>query len=552
MQPQAFLNIHKLNVEFKTRNGVVHVLKDVSMQLEKGHIMGVVGESGSGKSVTAYSILNLNGDSSKVTAGSIVFDGLKLYKPSASLLADIRGREISMIFQNPMSTLNPIRTVRKHLQDILLAHAQTTRTHAGTRALELLKKVKIRDPERVLDCYPFELSGGMCQRVVIALALACSPRLLIADEPTTGLDVTTQKVIMDLIRDLAKDNNLAVMLITHDLGMAAEYCQKIAVMEKGRVIESNTVDNIFNHAQQAYTQKLIAATPTMISELSDLSTEPFIIDNMRQMTEDVILDVKDLKRSYVVKSGIGKEAVFEAVKGISFTIKKGECLGLVGESGCGKSTTSRMLAKLDDVTSGNILFDGEDIADIKANDFIRSPLRKDIQMVFQDPSGSLNPRHTVFDCIAEPLRHLEGEKSGVELERRVTTLCEQVGLDIALLYRLPHQLSGGQKARVGIARAISVKPRLVILDEPTSALDVSVQAIVLQLLEQLRHELGLSYLFVSHDLNVVRLFCQRVLVMCAGEVVEQGHVNTVFNHPQHEYTQTLLDAIPNLNDKLVE
>jgi peptide/nickel transport system ATP-binding protein len=552
MQKNAFLDIDKLNVKFKTRNGVVHVLKDVSLQLEKGSILGVVGESGSGKSVTAYSVLDLNGSASEISSGSIVFDGLNLHEPTASLMSDVRGREISMIFQNPMSTLNPIRSVRKHLEDMLLAHNQSTKAKAGQRSLELLQQVKIRDPERVLDAYPFELSGGMCQRVVIALALACSPRLLIADEPTTGLDVTTQKVIMDLIADLATEKNLAVMLITHDLGMAAEYCQRIVVMEKGKVIESEDVATLFNYPKQDYTKKLIAATPTATSHLNDLTPEPMNIASMREIHSEPILQVDNLKRSYHLKQGFSKAKVFEAVKGISFTVRKGECVGLVGESGCGKSTTSRMLAKLDDITNGTVLFNGENISSISAKDFIHSPLRKDIQMVFQDPSGSLNPRHTVFDCIAEPLIHLEGITDKKVLQERVTSLCEQVGLPTDFITRLPHQLSGGQKARVGIARAIAVNPKLVILDEPTSALDVSVQAIVLQLLERLRHELGLSYLFVSHDLNVVRLFCQRVLVMSAGEIVEQGEVEEVFNHPQHEYTQTLLNAIPHLKYAITE
>ena len=271
-----------------------------------------------------------------------------------------------------------------------------------------------------------------------------------------------------------------------------------------------------------------------------------MIESPRTIGNDNILEVDKLECVYNIKQGFGRSKTFKAVKGISFSIKKGECVGLVGESGCGKSTTSRMLAKLDDVSTGSVLFNGEDIADISTKDFIRSPLRKEIQMVFQDPSGSLNPRHTVFDSIAEPLKKLEGVKNKPQLRARVLQLCEQVGLDTDFIDRLPHQLSGGQKARVGIARAIAVNPKLVILDEPTSALDVSVQAIVLQLLERLRHELGLSYLFVSHDLNVVRLFCQRVLVMCAGEIVEQGNVDSVFDSPAHDYTKTLLSAIPHL------
>lgn len=547
MQTRSFLDINRLSLEFKTRNGVVPVLDNVSMQLNKGEILGVVGESGSGKSVTAYSILNLNGNASTITAGSINFDGLLLHKPSSSLLRDIRGREISIIFQNPMSTLNPIRSVRDHLKDMLTAHAQSTQAGAEKKSLALLEQVKIRDPERVLDAYPYELSGGMCQRVVIALALACSPRLLIADEPTTGLDVTTQKAIMTLIRELALKHDVAVMLITHDLGMAAEYCKNIVVMEKGKVVEKGSVETLFKAPEHDYTKKLIAATPTAQSELDDLTPDPLLIAKRLQITDDKILEVNNLHKRYGVKKGFSKKDTFHAVKGISFSIKRGECVGLVGESGCGKSTISRMVAKLDDLSDGHIIFDGEDIGSIKAKDFINSNIRKDIQMVFQDPSGSLNPRHTVFDAIVEPLKHLEKISDKKILHQRVLELCQQVDLDVNLITRLPHQLSGGQKARVGIARAIAVNPKLVILDEPTSALDVSVQAIVLQLLEKLRHELGLSYLFVSHDLNVVRLFCQRVLVMCNGEIVEHGEVNDVFNMPTNKYTQTLLDAIPHFS-----
>jgi peptide/nickel transport system ATP-binding protein len=547
MQARSFLDINRLSLEFKTRNGVVPVLDNVSMQLNKGEILGVVGESGSGKSVTAYSILNLNGNASTITAGSINFDGLLLHKPSSSLLRDIRGREISIIFQNPMSTLNPIRSVRDHLKDMLTAHAQSTQAGAEKKSLALLEQVKIRDPERVLDAYPYELSGGMCQRVVIALALACSPRLLIADEPTTGLDVTTQKAIMTLIRELALKHDVAVMLITHDLGMAAEYCKNIVVMEKGKVVEKGSVEKLFKAPEHAYTKKLIAATPTAQSELDDLTPDPMLIAKRLQITDDKILEVNNLHKLYGVKKGFSKKETFHAVKGISFSIKRGECVGLVGESGCGKSTISRMVAKLDDLSDGHIIFDGEDIGSIKAKDFINSNMRKDIQMVFQDPSGSLNPRHTVFDAIVEPLKHLEKISDKKALHKRVLELCQQVDLDANLITRLPHQLSGGQKARVGIARAIAVNPKLVILDEPTSALDVSVQAIVLQLLEKLRHELGLSYLFVSHDLNVVRLFCQRVLVMCNGEIVEHGEVNDVFNMPTNKYTQDLLDAIPHFS-----
>ena len=562
------LAIKKLSVEFKTRKGSVSAVRDVSFEIAKGETVGIVGESGSGKSVSAYSVIGLLDTAGRVVGGQTEFDGMNLTGATERELCDIRGREISMIFQNPRAALNPIRPVGKQIEDVLLRHAQATKQNAKTRAVEMLNKVKIIDPEHRYWSYPFELSGGMCQRVMIAIALACNPRLLIADEPTTGLDVTTQKATMDLIQELTREHHMSVALITHDLGMAATYCDRIVVMQKGEIVESAPVRELFNNPQHPYTQKLIAASPGPHSKLSDLIAIPDEMEHIdvtdkaalphrtpRPFERETLLEVVDLVKAFPKRdtsggfswpwqNGARKDTKFRAVDGISFSLRRGESVGLVGESGCGKSTTSSMITRLLDVTSGSIIFDGEDISAIPAERFARSEQRTKIQMVFQDPTDSLNPRFNVIDAIADPLRRLKGMTSNREIHTRVAQLAQRVGLPEHLLTRFPHQLSGGQKARVGIARAIAVEPQLLILDEPTSALDVSVQAVVLQLLDQLRRETGMSYLFVSHDLNVVRLLCERVIVMNRGQIVEQGKADDVLRNPQAAYTRTLVNAIP--------
>ena len=568
--PLPFLTVEKLSVDFRTRGGTVHALHDVSMHLAKGEILGVVGESGSGKSVTAYTVTGLLDPAGRVAGGRTVYDGMDLTNASERERRELRGGEISMIFQNPRAALNPIRAVGRQIEDVLREHALATRQDAKEKAIGMLRAVKIVDPERRYWSYPFELSGGMCQRVMIAIALACRPRLLIADEPTTGLDVTTQKATMDLMTDLARERGMAVLLITHDLGLAAQYCNRIVVMQKGRVVEAGVVHELFTRPRHPYTKALIAASPGPRSHLSDLApagdvrasspAEPRAI--VEHMDGRPLLEVNDLVKEFPMNAGGGGRLAalfrrepagdepppaFRAVDGISFKVMPGESVGLVGESGCGKSTTSSMVTRLLDPTSGSILFDGEDIGVIPAKGFAKLPQRRAIQMVFQDATDSLNPRFTAFDAIADPLRRLDGMHSGSDLRARIDELAVQVGLPTDLLGRLPHQLSGGQKARVGIARAIAVRPRLLILDEPTSALDVSVQAVVLQLLDRLRRELGMSYIFVSHDLNVVRLLCERVIVMNRGRIVEQGEADAILRAPSDSYTRSLVSAIPHFD-----
>ncbi|MFZ9812878.1 MAG: dipeptide ABC transporter ATP-binding protein [Burkholderiaceae bacterium] len=585
MSGPALLSVQQLSVQFRTRRGTVDAVRDVSFTLRKGQTIGIVGESGSGKSVTSYAIMRILDRAGIIASGSAVFGGIRLDQASESVMNELRGREISMIFQNPRAALNPIRTVGQQISDVLIEHAQATRASARHKAIEALQRVQIRNPEERYHAYPFELSGGMCQRIVIAMALACKPQILIADEPTTGLDVTTQRTVMDLIRNLTRESGMASILITHDLGLAGEYCDTIIVMERGLVVESGQAQDIFLRPQHPYTRKLVKATPHHAQSLRELLPDEGLQRAKRpperpEVAPDLdsgtaldsvpsaaapapapvpasttksavpLLDVVDLVKAFPRARGLGdwlhrrQPAPFLAVDRIGFQVFPGESVGLVGESGCGKSTTSAMIARLLEPTDGSIWFKGKDLSLIRSDQFTQSPMRAQIQMVFQDPTESLNPRATAEQSIADPLIHLLNLSSRDQIHTEVRKLAEQVGLETELLSRLPHQLSGGQKARVGIARALASRPELLILDEPTAALDVSVQAVVLNLLADLKADLGMSYLFVSHDLEVVRLLCDRVIVMQSGRIVESGPTHQVFHAPQHDYTKTLLAAAP--------
>jgi peptide/nickel transport system ATP-binding protein len=559
MNNPPLLSIENLCVEFKTRRGPVTAVRSVNLQLEKGETLGIVGESGSGKSVTSYAVMRILDRAGRIVAGTIEFGGMQLHNADEVMMSDLRGREISMIFQNPRAALNPIRTIGKQIEDVLIRHAQATPDTARNKAIEALERVRIHDAARRYHAYPFELSGGMCQRVVIAIALACRPQLLIADEPTTGLDVTTQKAVMELVRDLTRSQGMASLLITHDLGLAGEYCDRIIVMEQGEVVEAQPTRTLFTAPAHPYTRRLIRSTPHAARDIRDLLPEESQLPQTHQrapVTQDgePLLEVQDLVKVFDASGGIlqrlrqrgaaAKVSGFRAVDGVSFRVARGESVGLVGESGCGKSTTSAMIMRLLDPTSGHIRFKGAELTAQSAEAFVRSPLRRELQMVFQDPHESLDPRYTAAQSIADPLLRIEGMRNGDQVRTRVEQLATQVGLPHDLLDRLPHQLSGGQKSRVGIARAIATKPELLILDEPTAALDVSVQAVVLNLLADLRAEFGMSYLFVSHDLEVVRLLCDRVIVMRAGRIVEEGATAQVLSAPSADYTKELLAAIP--------
>lgn len=552
---QPLLEVRDLTVEFQTRRGVVRAVQHIDISVGKGETLAIVGESGSGKSVTSYAVMRILDRAGRIADGSVMFSGVDLRAAGESQMRDLRGREMSMIFQNPRAALNPIRKVGHQIEDVLLEHAQADKDLVAEKAVEILEQVRIARPRERYHAYPFELSGGMCQRIVIALALACRPQLLIADEPTTGLDVTTQKAVMDLVMELTRERGMSTILITHDLGLAAAYCDRVVVMEKGNVVETATAEAIFKRPAHAYTRKLMRATPRPGGTLRGLLPEGEVLPEPKPHIAGELkplLVVENLVKEYPRQEAGGFKLFkrqgpapepFRAVDGISFSVARGESVGLVGESGCGKSTTSMMLMRLIDKTSGTITFDGEDIGAIPAKTFATLPQRKRIQMVFQDPTESLNPRYTAARAIADPLLRL-GNIPRKDLRARCEELATQVGLPLDLLDRFPHQLSGGQKARVGIARAIALKPDLVVLDEPTAALDVSVQAVVLNLLQDLKDSLGMSYLFVSHDLNVVRLLCDRVIVMRSGRIVEEGETARVMDKPQADYTRDLLSAIP--------
>ena len=559
------LEVRGLTVEFATRRGTVTAVKQVDIEVAKGETVAIVGESGSGKSVSSYAVMRILDRAGRIADGSIVFSGVDLKSASESEMRDLRGRELSMIFQNPRAALNPIRKVGHQIEDVLKRHAQTNSADAKARAIDALERVRIANAAERYHAYPFELSGGMCQRVVIALAIASKPRLLIADEPTTGLDVTTQKAVMDLVVELTRERGMSTILITHDLGLAAAYADKVIVMEKGRVVETAPSSQIFRAPDHGYTRRLMRATPRPGISLRDLLPEeealpgggaaaaPKAATDTRPLLEVENL-VKEFRRPsktstlslsrLLKREAEPEEAPFRAVDGISLRIMRGESVGLVGESGCGKSTTSMMLMRLLDATSGTIRFDGTDIGAIASRSFARSAWRRRIQLVFQDPTESLNPRFTAARAIADPIMQLGDTRGGAAVRARCEELATQVGLPLDLLDRFPHQLSGGQKARVGIARAIALNPDLVVLDEPTAALDVSVQAVVLNLLQDLKEKLGMSYLFVSHDLNVVRLLCDRVIVMRSGRIVEEGTSEDVLTAPKSDYTRELIAAIP--------
>jgi peptide/nickel transport system ATP-binding protein len=603
------LEISDLTVEFSTRRGIVRAVQHVDISIAKGETVGIVGESGSGKSVTSFAVMRILDRAGRIAQGAVHFSGLDLIAASEDQMRELRGREISMVFQNPRAALNPIRKVGHQIEDVLRQHSQVNSAELADKAVEMLDQVRIARPRERYHAYPFELSGGMCQRVVIALALACRPRLLIADEPTTGLDVTTQKTVMDLIVELTRQQGMSTILITHDLGLAAMYCDRVVVMEQGNVVESAASAAIFTSPAHPYTRKLMRATPRPGINLRDLlpendpgsisglnpqshgghaplqaghpvistrqveaqpcQTRHSVVTGSSAYADDdapehgsrlktaPLLVVEKLIKEYprkglarslkkvLARTPAPEPDIFRAVDGISFAVNRGESVGLVGESGCGKSTTSSMVMRLVEKTDGVIMFGGEDIGEIPPKQFARLPLRKRIQMVFQDPTDSLNPRFTAARAIADPILRLGDVKGRGAVRARCEQLARQVGLPLDLLDRFPHQLSGGQKARVGIARAIALNPDLVILDEPTAALDVSVQAVVLNLLQDLKDSLGMSYLFVSHDLNVVRLLCDRVIVMQAGRIVEHGPTEEVLFAPQAQYTRDLLAAIPN-------
>tara|TARA_R110002124_G_scaffold19231_7_gene77381 strand:- start:441 stop:2276 length:1836 start_codon:yes stop_codon:yes gene_type:complete len=550
-------DIRELRVEFQTKDGPVLGVEDVSFSINAGETVCVVGESGSGKSVSSLSLMRLvEFGGGRIAGGQLMFDrkdhdSVDLAQADQSLMRTIRGNEIGMIFQEPMTALNPVFTVGRQLTEGLRLHKGMTKKQASARALELLRQVRIPEPERRLHQYPHELSGGMRQRVVIAMALACEPRLLIADEPTTALDVTIQAEILALMDRLKRETGTAVMFITHDMAVVAQMADRVVVMFRGKKVEEGPVADIFEAPQHPYTKALLAAVPKLGEMTGKQYPEPMKLLGRNQgeikpivgEENEVLLDVRNLTTRFAVKGGLLRRTIanVHAVEDLSFTINKGQTLSLVGESGCGKSTAGRSILRLVEPMSGQINLDGKDIMALNQRDLRTA--RLDMQMIFQDPFASLNPQMQLADQVAEPIHNFNTLK-GSAVQERVEMLFDRVELPRSFMRRFPHELSGGQRQRVAIARALALNPKLIIADEAVSALDVSVQAQVLNLMMELQKELELSFLFISHDMAVVERVSHQVGVMYLGRIVELGPRARVFENPQHPYTQALMKAVP--------
>ena len=536
------IRIEDLNLGFSSRRGVVDVLHGISFDLHRGKTTCVVGESGSGKSVTARTILNMVPRPGVINGGRILFRpdaaeavDLTSLDPRGKAIRDIRGGRIAMIFQEPMSSLSPVHTIGNQIVEAIRLHRTVDKKTARKMAAEALAQVEIPNPEEALDKYSFEYSGGMRQRAMIAMALSCRPDVLIADEPTTALDVTTQAEILDLMKTLQTDLGTAIMFITHDMGVVAEIADDVVVMEKGHVVETGGIDQIFNRPEHPYTQRLLGAVKRL--------EEPAAAKVRPSADAPAILNVDGLELRFEKREGFFQRvtSVTKAVDGVSFSLRQGEALGIVGESGSGKTTVGRCISRVYDPNAGLIDYRGEDLAAMPQNELGSS--RKQIRMIFQDPFAALNPRMTVKQIIAEPLV-VHKIASGSELDDRVAGLLRDVGLDPAMMERYPHAFSGGQRQRIVIARAIALEPKLVIADEPTSALDVSIRTQVLDLLLRLQAERGLSFILISHDMAVIRYFCDRVAVMFRGRIVEIGETEKIIQDPQHPYTKALLSSVP--------
>ena len=551
--------IRNLRVEFETDSGTVIAVEDSSFDVFPGETVCLVGESGSGKSVTSLSLIRLEEfGGGKIVSGKLVLETatsgkLDLVDTDLEAITAARGKEIGMIFQEPMTSLNPVFNIEKQLTDGLKRHTTLTGPELRAKALSLLREVRIPDPEARLKQYPHELSGGMRQRIVIAIAIACAPRLLIADEPTTALDVTIQAEILALINRLKSDHNMGVLFITHDMAVVAQMADRVVVMHQGKIVEEGSVDDIFHRPKQEYTKTLLAAVPKLGAMAGTKYPKPLnvpgkinrqIINKKAETANDKnILELKNLVTRFPVYGGVLKRKVanVHAVENVSFSISEGETFGLVGESGCGKSSCGRSILRLVEPTSGDIILNGKSLLSFNKSE-LRSA-RRDMQMIFQDPFASLNPYMRVREQIAEPLKNF-GIRNKSQTDDMIVDMLKKVELPISFLKRFPHELSGGQRQRIAIARAIVVNPSLVIADEAVSALDVSVQAQVLNLLMSLQDELRLSYLFISHDMAVVERISHKVGVMYCGRLVEMGSRAQIFENPQHAYTRSLISAVP--------
>ena len=550
------LDVKELKVNFQTKTGKVTGVNDLSFSIFPGETVCLVGESGSGKSVSSLAIMRLvEFGGGKIDAGTIMFASNSyvqsdLINSDQNKMREIRGNEIGMVFQEPMTALNPVFTIKRQLTEGLRVHKQMSKNDADVEALNLLKSVRIPEPERRLLQYPHELSGGMRQRIVIAMALACKPKILIADEPTTALDVTIQAEILTLLNRLKKETGTSILFITHDMAVVAQIADRVVVMYHGEKVEEGNVNEVFNNPKKDYTKKLISSVPKLGAMVGKKYPEPLKLDSTNKAksikivgTTKPLLEVKNLVTRFPVTGGMFRKKIanLHAVEDVSFTINRGQTFSLVGESGCGKTTIARSVLRLEESESGEVFMDGVDILKQNKKDLLRQ--RLNMQMVFQDPYGSLNPVMKLFDQVAEPLINYK-IASGHNLNKKISELFDKVRLPRSFLNRYPHELSGGQRQRVAIARALALNPKLLILDEAVSALDVSVQASVINLLLDLQDELGLSYLFVSHDMAVVERVSHYVGVMYLGRMVEIGDRQTIFSNPTHPYTRALMKAVP--------
>ncbi len=560
MQQSPILIIKNLHVAFKTESGLNEVLCGISYNLYSDEILGIVGESGSGKSVASLAIMGLLPLKSGVTTlGEVMFNAENLIDCSQKQLESIRGKKIAMIFQEPMSALNPSICCGKQVEEILLQHTNITTKEANKEVVRLFNAVKLPEPKKTYKKYPHEISGGQLQRVMIAMAIACKPEILIADEPTTALDVTVQKEIIALLKTLQKEFKMSVIFISHDLALVSEIADRVLVMYKGAIVEKGDTKSVFKNPQKEYTKALIGARPRLKSRLKKLPTisdflsgiipKALITKTARKekhkniYSSAPLLEVINLEKTYYSKASFfGIKTALKAVDNVSFKVYSGETLGLVGESGCGKSTLGKAILQLDKATAGTLKYKGDDVTNLSKK-ALRT-LRKEIQIIFQDPYASLNPRLTVGMAIMEPMKVHGLFSSDNERKARTIEILEKVGLEAAHFDRYPHEFSGGQRQRIGIARTIAVQPQLIICDESVSALDISVQAQVLNLLNTLKEDYGFTYIFISHDLSVVKFMSDQLMVMNKGKIEEIGEADSIYESPQKEYTKTLIEAIP--------
>ena len=578
---KTLLEFNNLVTEFHTEGTTVKAVNDISFTLNKGETVGIVGESGSGKSVTSLSAMRLiPSPPGKISGGEIIFhkkngEKVDLLKASEEEMRSYRGNDIAMIFQEPMTSLNPVFTCGDQVLEAIMLHQKIDKNQAKKLTIDLFKKVQLPDPERIYSTYPHQISGGQKQRVMIAMAMSCEPSVLIADEPTTALDVTVQKTILQLMQNLQKEQDMGIMFITHDLGVIAELADKVVVMYKGKIVEQGNVWDIFTDPKHPYTKGLLACRPPLekrysflptVSDFMKIDESGNIIDNnvsvddftkklvvsdterkekqKKLFAKEPVLRLQNLKTYFPIRNGFfgGISNYVKAVNDVTFDVYPGETLGLVGESGCGKTTIGRTILRLEEPTEGSMIYKGQDIAKMNADE-LRS-FRKEVQIIFQDPYSSLNPRMTIGNAIMEPMQVHNILNSDEERKEKVKELLTKVSLDPSHFYRYPHEFSGGQRQRIGIARALAVNPKFIICDESVSALDVSVQAQVLNLLNDLKEEFGLTYIFISHDLSVVKYMSDRMVVMQEGKIEEMGDADQIYNTPKTEYTKRLIDAIP--------